>query len=120
ITAGVAIAIVAVWRHGTSVRATEAAERYRISSERFENISKFMRVVTNSQRTVIVAVDGTTTYTFANQTAADQAGISTEDMLGKTMASVMGPVKAAYFKDINAHILARFAEMEAAGDPASV
>jgi len=59
ITVGVAVTIVAVWRHGTSVRASEAAESYRVSSERFENIGKFMRVVTNSQRTAIAAVDGT-------------------------------------------------------------
>ncbi len=120
ITVGVAVTIVAVWRHGTSVRASEAAERYRISSERFENIGKFMRVVTNSQRTAIAAVDGTTTYTFANLPAAQEAGISPEDMLGKTMASVMGPVKASHFADINRQILARFAEQERVGDSESV
>lgn len=120
ITVGVAVTIVAVWRHGTSVRASEAAERYRVSSERFENIGKFMRVVTNSQRTAIAAVDGTTTYTFANLPAAQEAGIAPEDMLGKTMASVMGPVKATHFADINREVLARFAESERAGDPDSV
>ena len=120
IIVGVAIAVVAVWRHGTSVRASESAERYRVSSERFENIGKFMRVVTNSQSTAIAAVDGTTTYTFANQPAADEAGIAPEEMLGKTMAGVMGPVKATHFAEINRAILARFAEMEAAQDPDSV
>ena len=54
-------AFFAVWYKGSSVRATEAAERYRISSERFENITKFMNVVSNSQPTMIAAVDGTTT-----------------------------------------------------------
>ena len=120
ITVGVAVTIVAVWRHGTSMRASEAAERYRISSERFENIGKFMRVVTNSQRTAIAAVDGTTTYTFANLPAAQEAGISPEDIMGKTMASVMGPIKASHFADINRQLLARFAEREQAGDPESV
>ena len=47
--------------------------KFRISSERFENIGKFMRVVTNSQPLGIVAVSGDTTYTFANEPAARDA-----------------------------------------------
>ena len=109
---GVTVAIIAVWRHGTSVRATQAAERFRISSERFENISKFMRLVTNSQPNEIAAVDGTTTYTFANEPAAAVAGITPEDMMGKTMASVMGPVKAKFFEQVNRNILRNFADLE--------
>jgi HD-GYP domain-containing protein (c-di-GMP phosphodiesterase class II) len=115
----VTITIIAVWRHGTSVRATEAAEKFRISSLRFENMSKFMRVVTNSQPTGIVAVDGTTTFTFSNAPAAAEAGIAPEDMMGKKMAAVMGPVKAKAFADINDKILKNFedAENEGVEDP---
>ena len=108
IIVGVTIAIIAVWRHGSSVRATQAAEKFRISYERFENISKFMSLVSNSQPTKIFAVDGTTQYTFANKPAADEAGISPADMLGKTMASVMGPVKANIFAKINSRIINDF------------
>ncbi|MCG8507957.1 MAG: PAS domain-containing protein [Rhodospirillales bacterium] len=108
IIVGVTIAIIAVWRHGTSVRAAEAAERFRVSSERFENISKFMRVVTNSQPLSIVAVTGETVYTFANEPAAHEAGIETGDMIGKTMASVIGPVQAGAYSRINRQVLADF------------
>ena len=83
-------------------------------------MTKFMRVVTNSQPTNIVAVDGTTTYYFANQPAADVAGISTDEMLGKTMAGVMGPVKAKAYEKINTQILSNFAEAEAEGVEDSV
>lgn len=72
---GITVAMIAVWRHGTSLRAAAAAEKYRIAAERFENVSKFMRVITNSQSTNIVAVDGTTTYTFANEPAAKEGGM---------------------------------------------
>ena len=116
----VTLAMIAVWRHGTSLRAAAAAEKFRIAAERFENISKFMRVVTNSQPTAIVAVDGTTSYTFANEPAAREAGIEPDDMMGKTMASVMGPVKARYYADINRELLVEFAEAEAAGTADSV
>ncbi len=109
VTVGVAVAIVAVWRHGSSLRAMEAAERSRISSERFENMSKFMKLVTNSQPTIIAAVDGATTYTFANEPAAREAGIPVEDVIGKAMASVMGPVKANALAEINTAILKQFA-----------
>jgi HD-GYP domain-containing protein (c-di-GMP phosphodiesterase class II) len=117
---GVTVAMIAVWRHGTSLRAAAAAEKFRISSERFENISKFMRVITNSQPTHIVAVDGNTTYTFANEPAARAAGIAPEEMLGKTMAGVMGPVKAKFYADVNKVILKEFAELEEQKAPDSV
>ena len=120
IIVGVTVAMIAVWRHGTSLRAAAAAEKFRISSERFENISKFMRVITNSQPTHIVAVDGTTTYTFANEPAAKAAGIAPEEMLGKKMAGVMGPVKAKFYADVNKDILKTFADLEEAKTPDSV
>jgi HD-GYP domain-containing protein (c-di-GMP phosphodiesterase class II) len=103
------LAAVAVWRHASSRRAAMSAETHRIAAERFHNMSKFMRVVTNSQPTSIVAVDAQTRYTFANGRAADLAGIAAEDMLGKTMASVMGPARAQAFAEINRGIFERFA-----------
>ena len=109
----VTITVIAVWRHGSSVRATEAAEKFRVSSERFENITKFMNVVSNSQPTMIAAaVDGTTTYTYANEPVATLAGIPAPDVLGKTMASVIGPVKAKSLADINTAVLTEFENYE--------
>ena len=108
----VTVTVIAVWRHGSSVRATEAAQKFRVSSERFENITKFMNVVSNSQPTMIAAVDGTTTFTYANETVAKVAGIPVPDVLGKTMASVIGPVKAKSLADINTAVLAEFENYE--------
>lgn len=108
----VTVTVIAVWRHGSSVRATEAAQKFRVSSERFENITKFMNVVSNSQPTMIAAVDGTTTFTYANEPVAKVAGIPVPDVLGKTMASVIGPVKAKSLADINTAVLAEFENYE--------
>ena len=102
---GVGVTVVAVWRHGTSLRAAAAAEKYRIAAERFENMSRFLKVVTDSQPTEIVTVDGETRYTFANQQAARQVNLTPDDMLDKTMASVIGPVKAKVFARINREVL---------------
>lgn len=109
IIVGVTVAIIAVWRHGSSVRATEAAEKSRIAAERFENMTKFMNLITNSQPTQIFAVTGDTKYTYANAPAAKAAGISSDDVRGKTMASILGPTKAGFYAKINESILDSFA-----------
>jgi len=112
----VAVTIVLVWRHGASLRAQQAAEKFRIAAERFENIGKFMWVVTNSQPTRVAAVDGETHYTFANKPAADEGGLSTDDILGKSLASVMGPVKAQAFAKINRSVMSNFADNDNVDD----
>ncbi len=106
---GISVTIYAVWQHGSSLRAAETAEKYRVTAERYENMTKFMRVVTNGQPTQIVAVDGKDRYSFANNRAATEAGIAPEDMLGKSMASVIGPVKAKIFAEINHRVMRTFA-----------
>ncbi len=109
------VVIVAVWRHGTSVRATAAAERFRIAAERFQNLGKFLRVVSDSQPAEVVAVTDKGVYTFANKTAADAVKLAPEDMIGKTMAQVLGPARAKIFEDLNKGIIARTEEIIAAG-----
>ena len=109
------VVIVAVWRHGTSVRATAAAERFRIAAERFQNLGKFLRVVSDSQPAEVIAVTEKGVYTFANKTAADAVNLASEDMLGKTMAQVLGPARAKIFEDLNKGIIARTEEIIASG-----
>ena len=102
----VTVTIIAVWRHGTVLREKESTERFRTTAERFETLSTFLRVVTDSQPTVIAAVDGDARYTFANEPAAKEAGIAVEEMLGKPLADVIGPVKAKAFTEVNRRVLA--------------
>ncbi len=97
----VGIVVVAVWRHGTSVRAARAAEQFRDMADRFSRLFTFMRVVTDSQPTAIAAVDPQGRYTFANRQAAAGTGISAEEVLGKTMASVIGPIRAKLLDEHN-------------------
>ena len=102
---GMAVTMIAVWRHGTSIRAAQAAEKFRIAAERFGNLSKFLKVVTDGQPTAIMAVTDAGVITFANREAASGTGISAEDMLGKTMSSVIGPVRGKYYLEYNAEII---------------
>ena len=96
-----AATLVAVWRHGASRRATLAAERFRELAARFEQQTNLLRLVTDGQPNSIFITDDDARYTFANRRAAAQAGISSEDMLGKTLASVMGPAKASRYIELN-------------------
>jgi len=104
---GVSGIIVAVWRHGGLLRASETAEKYRIAAERFEHLSAFLRVVADSQPTAIAAVDAAGKYTFANLRAAEQAGSVPDDMLGKTPGSVLGAARAEAYARLNRQVLAQ-------------
>lgn len=99
-------ALVAVWRHGTSVRASAAAERFRRSTERFEALSRFLRTVADGQPTSISVIDGEGNYTFANALAARQAGLLADEMLGKNMRAVLGPARAEAFERLNEKVTA--------------
>lgn len=102
----VTVTIIAVWRHGTVLREKESTERFRTTAERLETLSTFLRIVTDSQPTVIAVVDGDARYTFANKPAAKEAGIAVDDMLDKPLADVIGPVKAKALTEINSRVLA--------------
>ncbi len=120
IIASVTLTILFVWKHGASARASEALHRAQVSLERFQNMTRFMRMVTDNQPTQIVAVDRDTVYTFANETAAKHAGIPQEDFQGKTMASVIGPVKAQEYQGLVRKVIDDFERQQEIfqfGDP---
>ena len=85
-------AFVAVWRHGASRRAGAAASRYETLFRRHEAQSRFLRLISDNQPEPMFILDADGRYTFANRAAAERAGISPEDMLGKTIDGVLGPV----------------------------
>jgi len=85
-------AFVAVWRHGASRRTGAAAARYESLFRHHEAQSRFLRLISDSQPEPMFILDRDGRYTFANRAAAERAGISPKDMLGKTIDSVLGPV----------------------------
>ncbi|MCW5730838.1 MAG: PAS domain-containing protein [Alphaproteobacteria bacterium] len=96
-----ALLIFAVWRHGSSRRAAQAAERFRLLAERFGGLSRFMRLVTDGQPTAIQALGADGKVRFANRQAAALAGIAADDMIGKDLASLLGPGRAAELERLN-------------------
>jgi len=99
------VSMATAWKHGAELRASAEAQRLKIAAERFTGFSKFLRVITDNQPTAIAAVDAGGKYSFANRTLADAAGISTEEVSGKTMPAVIGPVRAAAYQKINKQVI---------------
>ena len=75
-------------------------------AHRYEHQERFVRLVTDSQPNTVFIADEEGRYWFANRTAASDAGISAADMLGKTVASVLGPDAAWRYEQVNREALA--------------
>ena len=93
IVAGVAAALLAVWRHGASRRAGEAAGRFRDLARRFEAQGRLLRLVTDSQPASIFIADEGGRIRFANRALAARVGAAVADLAGKTLAAVFGPAE---------------------------
>ncbi|HEX9769844.1 MAG TPA: HD domain-containing phosphohydrolase [Kiloniellales bacterium] len=101
----VAAALVAVWRHATSLREAEAAERYRVTAELFTNVTEFLRAVTDNLPNPVFAVDRDSRYIFANMAAATEAGTHPRDMIGKPLSGVLGPARARPLQRLNHQVI---------------
>jgi len=85
---GVTGTVVAVWRHGTSIRAAELAEKYRHTAESLREQTEFLKVVTDRQPTAIAVFDAENKYTFANKVAADAAEMGQDEIIGRRLSNV--------------------------------
>jgi PAS domain S-box-containing protein len=101
----VAVAIIAVWRHGSSRRASEAATRAQILAHQFEAQKDLLQLVTDSQPTSIFILDNQHRYRFANAQASAGAGITPAEMLNKDIAAVLGPASAKRHLELNEQAL---------------
>jgi len=101
----VTAALVAAWRHGASRRAERAAAALAALAQRHESQRRLLQLVTDSQPNDIAIVDRDGRYRFANLRAAQHAGISSGDMLGKTVAAVFGPAASARTERLNREAL---------------
>lgn len=91
---GLGTVFVLIWRHGVTMRLKTAIEKEKDLVEKYERLSTFMKVVTNSQPTEIAAVDENFKYTFVNEQAAAAAESNADDMIGKTPSAVQGKANA--------------------------
>lgn len=90
----VGVIIIAVWRHGSSRRAAQAAHQFHQMATKFESQKNLLQLVTDSQPTQIFILDDKDRYQFANSQASKAAGIPTAEMIGKPITNVLGPQAA--------------------------
>lgn len=97
----VVVGLIAVWRHGTSLRASEAASRFQDMAHRYEAQSRFLRLVADSQPNAMFIVDRDSKFRFANRAAATQAETQDDDLIGKSLKSVLGAAEARRYEEPN-------------------
>jgi PAS domain S-box-containing protein len=98
--------LAAVWYYASSRRAAQAAADFRALAERFASQSELLRLVTDSQPNGIFIVDEADRYRFANREAARRAGLAEADLLGKSLAQVLGPAASERYTRPNKQALA--------------
>lgn len=99
--AGIGAAFVAVWRHGASIRARDAATRFEVLAEKFEAQSHFLRHLTDSMRSSIHLISGAGRVRFANRTARQRAGAGDNEIVGMAASAVLGPDAARRVQQLN-------------------
>ncbi len=102
---GIAAVVLAVWRHGASVRSARNAADAQKMAERFEAQTRFLKLITDTQPTSMFIMDHENRYKFANKIVSDSTGISEGDLLGKSLASVLGPADAISYEHLNEEVL---------------
>jgi len=98
-------AMVAVWRYGTSLRAHEAAARFQESSARFEAVSRFLDVVSDSQPSPMFVATGDNTLTFGNRHAGEIMGVPKADLPGRSLIAMLGRDKGQVYANIIREVL---------------
>jgi len=97
----VGAAILGLWRHGASRRATAAAAKFRDMADRFEQQRNFLSLLTDAQPNAIFIADAATRVQFANAEAARRSGMQSTDMIGKSLDTILGPIRAKVLQRLN-------------------
>ena len=86
----VAAALVAAWKHGSSVREHHAAEQLRIKSNELRSQAELLNSITDNIRDFIYIVDQDQHFMYVNKPLAEAWGLTSQDFVGKTLSSVLG------------------------------
>lgn len=88
---GVTGTVIAVWRHGTSIRAAELAAKYKKTADDLQERTEFLKVVTDRQPTGIAVFDKENKFTFVNRVTADSAEMDQDEIIGRGISKVFDP-----------------------------
>ena len=82
--------MVALWRHGASLRATRAADRYHAVADRMARQERFLRLVTDTQPSAMFVTDDKGVCRYANQMLAHRLGVGLSDVVGASLTAIFG------------------------------
>ena len=100
VVGAVGLALIAAWRYATSRRAEQLAAEYRDIAEALDKRERFLQILNDKQPSPIFTISADGVYGFANAALARIAGIGVEDIVGKTMESVLGPHYAKRYEPV--------------------
>ncbi|BAZ94973.1 metal-dependent phosphohydrolase [Thiohalobacter thiocyanaticus] len=86
----VSAALVAAWRHGTSLRAQRMAAELAARRRELEEQGRLLHAVTDNVTDFLFLLDPELKFLFANRPLANTMAIPVEDIPGKSLASVLG------------------------------
>jgi PAS domain S-box-containing protein len=98
--------LVAVWYYASSRHARQSADAFQALAQRFESQGALLRLVTDSQPNAIFIADAEGRFRFANREAERRIGLAETDLVGKTLAQVLGPAASARLVQLNEEALA--------------
>lgn len=93
--------IVAAWWYGSSRRATLLAKQTAILAAHSMSQEKLLRLVSDNQPEPIFIADNKQQVRFANEKAAKRYNLTTSEILGKSLANLMGPELAKAYSEAN-------------------
>ncbi|MBE7638115.1 PAS domain-containing protein [Sneathiella sp. P13V-1] len=97
---GVTGTVIAVWRHGTSLRAAELAAKYKETADNLSERTEFLKIVTDQQPNAIAVFDKDDHYTFANKMAADDAQMNQTEIIGRSLLTAFNKDVGNQLKEI--------------------
>lgn len=97
--------IVAVWRHGSSLRERKIASDLLLKSQALESQTHLLNAINDNITDYIFLLDNAGKFIFSNRVLAEQFELEDLDMKGKTLSSVFGPNVADSLGVINKQVL---------------
>ncbi len=83
--------LVAAWRHGSSVRARHDADSLRQKTLELEKQTELLHAVTDNADAYVLLLDAQQRVLFANAPLADKLGAGAQELVGNSLAGVLGP-----------------------------
>ncbi|MEN8801238.1 MAG: HD domain-containing phosphohydrolase [Thiogranum sp.] len=95
----IAATLVAAWWHGSSVRAIHDADALRSKTLELQKQSELLHAVTDNTEAYVLLLDERQQVLFANAQMAETAGTAPHELVGNSLAGVIGPANVEPISD---------------------